>query len=304
MITKKSATKTAPAPAPESRDWKIFFGDGRAPSHEWQERMPEPPPWRLGRRAQPLRFPRNVAKNFAEAELRRAEPFLPSQPMVLAVNTALYLRRPLLLTGTPGTGKSTLISKVAHELQLGPALRWPITSRSNVKAGVYAYDAVGRLQSGRKNSPITEYLTLGPLGTALSATTWPRALLIDEIDKSDLDFANDLLNIIEDGTYDIPELARLPPKNTAGQECRGCHGRHSQRAIGMRSVPVRRDDIERRARVSTSVPAKVCSAQYRPTQRAAAQGDRRQSLKRVFQDAATARTNRHTGQKISGIAGR
>ena len=67
--------------------------------------------------------------------------------MIRAVNTALYLRRPLLLTGKPGTGKSTLISKVAWELKLGPVLRWPITSRSTVRAGVYQYDAVARLQA-------------------------------------------------------------------------------------------------------------------------------------------------------------
>src|SRR5262249_40121960 len=57
--------------------------------------------------------------------------------------------------------------------------------------------------------PVEEYLTLGPLGAALMAQSRPRALLIDEIDKSDLDFANDLLNVIEDGEYDIPELQRL-----------------------------------------------------------------------------------------------
>jgi MoxR-like ATPase len=132
--------------------------------------------------------------------------------MILAVNTALYLRRPLLLTGKPGTGKSTLISKVAFELKLGPVLRWPITSRSTVRGGVYEYDAVGRLQAslpGQPPPPVSEYLTLGPLGTALIARTWPRPLLIDEIDKSDLDFANDLLNVIEEGTYEIPELRRL-----------------------------------------------------------------------------------------------
>jgi MoxR-like ATPase len=130
--------------------------------------------------------------------------------MILAVNTALYLRRPLLLTGKPGTGKSTLISKVAFELKLGPVLNWPISSRSTVRGGVYEYDAVGRLQAGKGvDPPVESYLTLGPLGTALTAKDRPRALLIDEIDKSDLDFANDLLNVIEEGEYPIPELQRL-----------------------------------------------------------------------------------------------
>ena len=145
-----------------------------------------------------------------KAEQTRALPFLPSDEMVLAVNAALYLRRPLLITGKPGTGKSTLISKVAYELNLGPVIRWPITSRSTVRGGGHEYDAVGRLQAGkRRELPVEQYLKLGPLGTALIAKLWPRPLLIDEIDKSDLDFANDLLNVVEEGEYEIPELRRL-----------------------------------------------------------------------------------------------
>ncbi|MFO1431259.1 MAG: MoxR family ATPase [Candidatus Competibacteraceae bacterium] len=136
-------------------------------------------------------------------------PFLPSEEMAIAVNAALYLRRPLLITGKPGTGKSTLIAKVAYELKLGPVIRWPISSRSTVRSGVYEYDAVGRLQAGKVEPPVESYLKLGPLGTALLAEDWPRPLLIDEIDKSDLDFANDLLNVIEEGEYEIPELLRL-----------------------------------------------------------------------------------------------
>jgi MoxR-like ATPase len=158
------------------------------------------------------------------AEKPRAEPFIPTREMVLAVNAALYLRRPLLLTGKPGSGKSTLISKVAYELKLGPVLRWPITSRSTARGGAYDYDAVARLQaSKRKEPPLQDFLKLGPLGTALMAKSWPRPLLIDEIDKSDLDFANDLLNVLEEGTYEIPELRRLKQrkatiKNYFGQD--------------------------------------------------------------------------------------
>jgi MoxR-like ATPase len=209
MPKKKPMPKPIRAPLTQDRDWKVFFGDGRAPSREALRRLPEPPPWRISSNSQRLDFPRDRPSEFFKSEELRAAPFLPGPPMILAVNTALYLRRPLLLTGKPGTGKSTLISKVAHELMLGKVLRWPITSRSNVKAGIYNYDAVGRLQSRDKNAPVTDFLTLGPMGTALAATTWPRALLIDEIDKSDLDFANDLLNIIEEGVYEIPELARM-----------------------------------------------------------------------------------------------
>ncbi len=188
------------------QDWKIFSGYG-AP-HKGLERLPEPPPWRFPRDMADL-DPAGAASSDREA--KRAAPFRPTPKMVEAVNAAIYLRRPLLVTGKPGTGKSTLIAKVAHELMLGDVLRWPISSRSTVRGGVYEYDAVGRLQAGG-DAKIEDYLTLGPLGTALMAQLWPRALLIDEIDKSDLDFANDLLNVIEEGEYHIPELHRLSGK--------------------------------------------------------------------------------------------
>src|SRR5262249_51923874 len=174
-------------------------------------RLPAPPPWRRSARLTTAVMPER-GDAFFDAEAQRAQPFRPSPEMILAVNAALYLRRPLLLTGKPGTGKSTLIAKVAHELKLGPVLRWSITSRTTVRGGVYEYDAVGRLQASPPGSPappVSKYLTLGPLGTALAARSWPRPLLIDEIDKSDLDLANDLLNVIEEGTYEIPELRRL-----------------------------------------------------------------------------------------------
>jgi MoxR-like ATPase len=186
-------------------DWKIFLGNGT--QHDGLLNLPEAPPWRISSSSGGLSRPPglDLKKDFA-----RAEPFLPTEGMILAVNAALYLRRPLLLTGKPGTGKSTLISKAAYELKLGPVLRWPITSRSTVRNGVYEYDAVGRLQASKQEDPpVEQFLTLGPLGTALMAQTWPRPLLIDEIDKSDLDFANDLLNVIEEGDYEIPELRRL-----------------------------------------------------------------------------------------------
>ena len=186
-------------------DWKIFTGKDQP--HDRLFQLPEPPPWRFSRIPRPLARPTDLD---LDKEAARAKPFLPSEEMVIAVNAALYLRRPLLITGKPGTGKSTLIAKVAYELQMGPVIRWPISSRSTVRSGVYEYDAVGRLQAGKQTEPPVEsYLKLGPLGTALRAEDWPRPLLIDEIDKSDLDFANDLLNVIEEGEYEIPELLRL-----------------------------------------------------------------------------------------------
>ncbi|MDX3065771.1 MoxR family ATPase [Streptomyces sp. ND04-05B] len=132
------------------------------------------------------------------------------------VNAALYLRRPLLVTGQPGTGKSTLAHAVAYELGLGRVLQWSIVSRTTLKDGLYQYDALGRLQDsqlasgvGKPTDDIGRYIRLGPLGTALIAADRPRPLLIDELDKSDIDLPNDLLHVLEDGEFTIPELERI-----------------------------------------------------------------------------------------------
>lgn len=143
----------------------------------------------------------------------RAATYRATQETVQLVNAALYLRRPLLVTGPPGTGKSSLVYAVARELRLGPVLRWNITSRSTLHDGLYQYDPLSRLYAARQapaaaEAGIEDHLRLGPLGTALLPHAHPRALLIDEIDKSDLDLPNDLLNVLEEGQYEIPELVR------------------------------------------------------------------------------------------------
>lgn len=129
----------------------------------------------------------------------------------------MLLRRPLLVTGKPGTGKSTLAYNIAFELNLGPVLYWPITSRSVMQDALYRYDGIGRLhqanlqrQAGKQpEADVGRFIRLGPLGTALLARERPRVLLIDELDKSDTDFPNDLLNVLEEGQFEIIELSRL-----------------------------------------------------------------------------------------------
>jgi MoxR-like ATPase len=200
------------------KDWRIFRA-GAPPEwkgvrpHDGLTSLPAPPPWRrTTTTALPEKPARPPFDDFEAEALKGAPIRLKDDPkdkdnVVRAINAALYLRRPLLVTGKPGVGKSSLAYAVAYQLQMGPVLKWPITSRATVKSGLYEYDAVGRLQDADKKE-LGSYFRLGPLGTALYPTTWPRVLLIDEIDKGDLDLPNDLLNVLEDGYFDIPELAR------------------------------------------------------------------------------------------------
>ncbi|WP_405011996.1 AAA family ATPase [Kitasatospora sp. NBC_01539] len=185
----------------DDSDWRLYRGDRVPRTRE----LPPPPPWR--------RFPSDgVARHATRYHISPAEADI--------VNAALLLRRPLLVTGPPGTGKSSLAHSVAHELGLGSPLRWDVNSRTVLADGLYRYDAVGRLRdagtAGRADGPpagIGDYVRLGPLGTALATGTpgRPRVLLVDELDKGDADLPNDLLVVFEDGEFRIPELARLGP---------------------------------------------------------------------------------------------
>ncbi|MFG2135975.1 AAA family ATPase [Streptomyces sp. NPDC048650] len=217
-------------------DWLIYRGAG-AP-HDGIEHLPPPPPWR-DFDGGPLVPPPAALDPASERRLgvrpAEARHHRPGETERELVNAALYLRRPLLVTGAPGSGKSTLAHAVAFELGLGRVLSWPVVSRSTLRDGLYAYDAIGRLQdlqiaraapqqsdSGQTPQPgaeadaaaepgggIGRYIRLGPLGTALLPAARPRVLLVDELDKSDIDLPNDLLNVLEEGEFRIPELERL-----------------------------------------------------------------------------------------------
>lgn len=194
--------------------WRIFQGRGAA--HDGLDRLPPPPPWR-GFEAEPADTTPTPPLT-AEQEAR-ALAYLADGPLLDAVNAALYLRRPLLVTGKPGTGKSSLAAALAAELKLGAPLVWPISARSAMVDAIYQYDAIGRLQEATlrqtdaaqvPSDEVMSYLRLGPLGTALLAADRPRVLLIDEFDKSDIHLPNELLHLFETGTYTIRELERMP----------------------------------------------------------------------------------------------
>jgi hypothetical protein len=194
----------------EALGWGIFRGTGRVT--EPAPDIPLPPSWR---RFGSIEDAPPVPAMAGRADLARLGAGSGARA-VRMVNAAIILRRPLLVTGQPGSGKSTLARLIAHELGLGPVLHWPITSSARLRAGLYAYDAIGRVHD--ENHPpaagarldIGRYLRLGPLGTALLPWNRPRVLLVDEIDKSDIDLPNDLLHVFEEGTFTIPELERLP----------------------------------------------------------------------------------------------
>ena len=186
-------------------DWYIYEGNGKTTLESIKDKKPK---WRN----------KKIPKH-------NAQTFIANEKIKEAVNTAIYLRRPLLVTGDPGIGKSTLAKAIAESLGLGEVLKWQITSKSVLKDALYSYDALARLhaiqmlklldeqgceleENKNLSVEIKNYLKLGVLGTAFLSES-KRVVLIDELDKSDQDLPNDLLHVFEEQEFEIPELKRL-----------------------------------------------------------------------------------------------
>ncbi|PWW47858.1 AAA family ATPase [Melaminivora alkalimesophila] len=142
-----------------------------------------------------------------------SENYVATQDLMLAVNAAIKLQRPLLVKGEPGTGKTLLAEEVATALGM-PLLQWHIKSTTKAQQGLYEYDAVSRLRDSQlgdeRVKDIQNYIVRGVLWQAFTADE-PVALLIDEIDKADIEFPNDLLRELdrmEFYCYETRELIR------------------------------------------------------------------------------------------------
>ena len=133
--------------------------------------------------------------------------YVATPDLMLAVNASMTLRRPLLVKGEPGTGKTMLAEEAAAALGL-PLLEWHIKSTTKAQQGLYEYDAVSRLRDSQLGDPrvndIHNYIVKGVLWRAFTSET-PVALLIDEIDKADIEFPNDLLRELDRMEFHVYE---------------------------------------------------------------------------------------------------
>ncbi len=137
-----------------------------------------------------------------------SEDYIVSKPLMEIVNIAVSLQKPLVVKGEPGTGKTLLAHSIASALSK-KFLIWNVKSTTKAKDGLYVYDTVQRLNDARFKdkdiSDIRQYIKMGKLGQAFKSDEQV-VLLIDEIDKADVEFPNDLLNELDEMSFHIHEL--------------------------------------------------------------------------------------------------
>ena len=135
------------------------------------------------------------------------ENYVATDDLKVAVNAAVTLRRPLLVKGEPGTGKTVLAQEIATSIG-APLIEWTVKSTTKAQQGLYEYDAVARLRDGQLGDPrvhdISNYIRKGKLWEAFESPELP-VLLIDEIDKADIEFPNDLLLELDRMEFDVYE---------------------------------------------------------------------------------------------------
>jgi MoxR-like ATPase len=133
--------------------------------------------------------------------------YVATDDLKVAVNAAVLLRRPLLVKGEPGTGKTVLAHEIANAVG-APLIEWNVKSTTKAQQGLYEYDAVARLRDGQLGDArvhdISNYIRRGKLWEAFTAPQLP-VLLIDEIDKADIEFPNDLLQELDRMSFDVYE---------------------------------------------------------------------------------------------------
>ncbi len=144
------------------------------------------------------------------ADLNRFEgtkDYIATDDLKVAVNAAVTLRRPLLVKGEPGTGKTVLAHEIAKAID-APLIEWNVKSTTKAQQGLYEYDAVARLRDGQLGDErvhdISNYIKKGKLWEAFTSEQLP-VLLIDEIDKADIEFPNDLLQELDRMSFDVYE---------------------------------------------------------------------------------------------------
>jgi MoxR-like ATPase len=147
----------------------------------------------------------------ADTRFSGTDRYIATEDLSLAVNAAVILQRPLLIKGEPGTGKTQLAQEIAHSLDR-PLIEWHIKSTSKAQQGLYEYDAVSRLRDSQLGDArvhdIRNYILKGKLWEAFELDLQP-VVLIDEIDKADIEFPNDLLRELDRMEFYVYETQQL-----------------------------------------------------------------------------------------------